>query len=102
MARMADSVTADQIELAMRQLEEAGRLRAANDAVSSVLLGLPIAKRWGSGALASADMMSLDATWRLWTARLEPRRGTPTLGTYTHVLNQWPIIYDQPILLNQR
>lgn len=102
MARMADGVSADQVELAMRQLEEAGRLRAANDAVGSLLLGLPIAARWGSGVMASADMMSLDATWRLWTARLEPRRGTPAVGTYTHVLDQWPIIYDQPILLNQR
>lgn len=52
--------------------------------------------------LASADMMSLDATRHLWTARIEPRRRTPAVGTYTHVLDQWAIIYDQPIVLNRR
>lgn len=47
-------------------------------------------------------MMSLDATRHLWLARTEPRRGTPAVGTYTHVLDQWAIAYDQPVLLNVR
>jgi hypothetical protein len=32
----------------------------------------------------------------------EPRRGTKVIGTYSHILDQWPIIYDQAIVLNQR
>jgi Tn3 transposase DDE domain len=32
----------------------------------------------------------------------EPRRGTKAIGTYSHILDQWPIIYDQAIVLNQR
>lgn len=102
MARMVDGVSTDQIELAMRQIEEAGQLRAASDAVVADLLAQPIARHWGSGVLASADMMSLDATRHLWTARIEPRRRTPAVGTYTLVLDQWAIIYDQPIVLNRR
>jgi len=102
MARMVDGVSTDQIELAMRQIEEAGQLRAASDAVVADLLAQPIASLWGSGVLASADMMSLDATRHLWTARIEPRRRIPAVGTYTHVLDQWAIVYDQPIVLNRR
>jgi len=51
---------------------------------------------------ASADMMSLDATRFLWNARLDPRRKGPAIGTYPHVLDQWPIFYDQPIVLGKR
>lgn len=47
-------------------------------------------------------MMSLDATRHLWLARMEPRRRTSAVGTYTHVIDQWAIIYDQPVQLNQR
>src|SRR3546814_18035603 len=47
-------------------------------------------------------MMSLDATRHLWNARHEPRRGTPAIGTYTHVLDQWAIMNDMPIILNRR
>ncbi len=47
-------------------------------------------------------MMSLDATRHLWNTRTEPRRGTRAIGTYSHILDQWPIIYDQAIVLNQR
>ena len=47
-------------------------------------------------------MMSLDATRRLWTARHDPRRRTPAVGTYTHVLDQWVILHDQAVVLNRR
>lgn len=102
MARMLDDVSEDRIELAMRAIEESGRLRGACDAVASFMLRHPVTSHWGSGATASADMMSLDATRQLWTSRIEPRRGTPAVGTYTHVNDQWAIIYDNPIVLNQR
>jgi TnpA family transposase len=62
----------------------------------------PVAALWGRGLFASADMMSLEATRYLWSARLDPRRRTFAVGTYTHVLDQWGILYDQPIILNRR
>ncbi|GAC1402279.1 MAG: hypothetical protein NVSMB52_16210 [Chloroflexota bacterium] len=51
---------------------------------------------------ASSDMMSLEANRHLWNARVDPRRRTYAVGTYTHVLDQWGIVYDQPIVLNRR
>jgi TnpA family transposase len=39
---------------------------------------------------------------RLWTARHDPRRRTPAVGTYTHVLDQWAILHDQAVVLNRR
>jgi TnpA family transposase len=64
--------------------------------------GHRIAGLWGRGLYASADMMSLEATRYLWAARLDPRRRTYAVGTYAHVLDQWGILYDQPIVLNRR
>jgi TnpA family transposase len=46
--------------------------------------------------------MSLEASRHLWNARVDPRRRKHAIGMYTHVLDQWGIIYDQPIVLNQR
>jgi TnpA family transposase len=102
MARMLDGVSEDRIELAMRLIEEVGGLREANRRIVDAMLSCPITGFWGSGIAASADMMSLDATRHLWMSRLEPRRGTRAVGTYTHVGDQWPILYDQPVLLNKR
>ena len=102
MARMVDGVSDDRIELAMRAIEEKGYLRAASDAVAAAMLAHPIAAQWGSGVAASADMMSLDATRKLWLARIEPRRRGPAVGTYTHVSDWWAVIYDQSVLLNER
>ena len=84
------------------KIEADGRLRAANDAVLGFMRGHRIASLWGRGLFASADMMSLEATRYLWSARLDPRRRTYAVGTYAHVLDQWGILYDQPIVLNRR
>jgi TnpA family transposase len=54
-----------------------------------------VATLWGRGLFASADMMSLEATRYLWSARIDPRRRTFAVGTYAHVLDQWGIFYDQ-------
>ncbi|MEP6869189.1 MAG: Tn3 family transposase [Novosphingobium sp.] len=102
MARMLENISEDRIELAMRMIEESGHLRAANDVVARAMAAQPLARLWGDGIAASSDMMSLDATRHLWNARIEPRRGTHAVGTYTHVSDQWSIIYDRPILLNTR
>ena len=101
-SRMVAGVSDDQIEYVMRQIIASVQLRSASDAVVNHMLSHPVARRWGSGNQASADMMSLDATRHLWNARTEPRRGTRAIGTYSHILDQWPIIYDQAIVLNQR
>jgi TnpA family transposase len=102
LARMVDGPSADSIGWFMRTLEEEGRLRQASDAVVDYLRSHKIASQWGEGLFVSSDMMSLEATRHLWNARLDPRRRTYAVGTYTHVLDQWPIIYDQPIVLNRR
>lgn len=102
MVRMIPGVSADSVGQMMTRLEGDGRLRAANTAVLERFRALPITKSWGDGVGASADMMSLDATRHLWSARREPRRRTHVVGTYTHVLDQWPIVHDAPIILNKR
>jgi TnpA family transposase len=107
MARMVPGLTADTIGAMIRRLEhrtDHGKsgLRAANDAVLGHFRCLPVAKVWGEGVTASSDMMSIETSRKLWAARLDSRRKTASIGTYTHVLDQWAIAYDQPILLGTR
>jgi TnpA family transposase len=102
MARMTLNIEADAVGEMMRRIEANGRLPAANRVVLDHFRTLPVTKLWGGGIRASADMMSLDATRRLWTARHDPRRRTPAIGTYTHVLDQWVILHDQAVVLNRR
>ena len=87
----------------MRALEGGGRPRRANERVAEFQSRVLIAALWGDGDKASADMMSLDASSRhLWNARVDPRRRTYAAGLYTHVRDRWGIVYDQPIVLNER
>ena len=102
MARMTLNIEADAVGEMMRRVEANGRLPAANRLVLDHFRTLPVTRLWGGGIQASADMMSLDATRRLWTARHDPRRRTPAVGTYTHVLDQWVILHDQAVVLNRR
>lgn len=100
--RMVRGVSSDSVALMMRAFEGEDRLRRANDAVVGFMRGLAIARRWGPGVGASSDMMSIDATQGLWNARIDPRRRRYAIGVYTHMLDQWGVIYDQPIVLNRR
>ena len=100
--RMVAGIDADSIGQMMLRIETDGQLRAASDAVVRHLQSYPISGFWGQGVRGSADMMSLEATRRLWSARVDPRRRSYAVGTYTHVLDRWGIVYDQPILLNRR
>jgi len=102
LTRMVPSIAADSLGQMVLKIEADGRLRAANDAVLGFMREHRIASLWGRGLFASADMMSLEATRYLWSARLDPRRRTYAIGTYAHVLDQWGILYDQPIVLNRR
>lgn len=87
---------------AMRSLEAAGRLRRAKDRVVESQRIFPLSRLWGEGDKASADMMSLGASQHLWNARVDPRSRTYAAGLYTHVLDRYGIVYDQPIVLNER
>lgn len=101
-ALMVPGLTPEAIAEAMRRLEEEGPMREANDLVVQFLPRHEIVKTWGEGTLASADAMRLDASRHLWNARVAPRRRTYAMGLYAHVLDQWGIIDDQPLVLPQR
>lgn len=101
-AAMISGVEAARVSAAMRTVELPGRLRRANQAVLDFQARHAIARLWGGGDTASADMMSLDASRHLWNARIDPRRRTPATGLYTHVLDRHGIAYDLPIVLNER
>jgi hypothetical protein len=87
---------------AMRLCEADRMTHQANAAVLEFMRRHAIVSLWGQGTYASSDMMSLEASRHLWAARVDPRRRTFAVGVYTHVLDQWGIIYDQPIVLNER
>jgi TnpA family transposase len=111
MARMVPGLAADTVAAMIRRLEHSldhgldngkSGLRAANAAVLGHFRRLPVAKLWGDGVTASSDMMSIETSRKLWAARLDPRRQTASVGTYTHILDQWAIAWDQPVLLGTR
>ena len=102
MALMIPQIRATAISDAMALLENSAALRLANDSCVAFTRRHPIIKTWGEGTIASADAMSLDATRHLFSARQDYRRGRKAIGIYTHKLDQWPLIYDQPIVLMRR
>jgi TnpA family transposase len=101
-ALMIPGVSAEAIADAMRLREDEGSIREANQVVLQFLHRHEVVSTWGDGTLASSDAMSLDASRHLWNARVDPRRRTYTMGIYSHGLDQWGIIYDQPLVLHQR
>jgi len=101
-AFMMPELSYEAIADAMRLLEDEGPLREANELVVQFLHRHEVVKAWGEGTLASSDAMSLEASRYLWNARVDPRRRTYAMGIYAHVLDQWGIIYDQPLVLHQR
>jgi len=101
-ALMIPSLSASEISVTMKALESEDAIGKANRLVVEFIDRLPVMKTWGDGKSASSDMMSLPTSMHLWNARRDPRRRTASMGMYTHVLNQWPIIYHQPIVLGNR
>ena len=99
---MIANLKTSQVTAAMRALEALGRLRRDNERVVEFQRRIPLAELWGDGDKASADMMFLDASQHLWNARVDPRRRTYAAGIYTHVMDRYGIVYDQPIVLNER
>jgi len=101
-ARMIPQLSAAAIRQAMRFAADERRLAAASRAVLEYMHRHPIAAAWGRSDLASSAMMSLETSRRVWQARIDPRRQTPSVGIYTHVRDRWGISYVQPIVLNER
>jgi TnpA family transposase len=101
-AAMIPQLDPTHISTAMRLLEMPGRLPRASDRVVEFQRTHPITELWGTGRQASSDSMSLDTSRHLFYARVDPRRRTHAVGMYTHVLDQHGIVYNQPIVLNER
>ena len=101
-ALMIPQLTANQVLGGMQWFDDRDAVRAANETVTSFQRRLPICAAWGDGSLASSDMMSLDVSKHVWMARADYRRKVPSVGTYTHVSDFWSVMYDQPIILNER
>jgi TnpA family transposase len=101
-ARMIPQLSATAIRQAMRFAADERRLASASRAVLEYMHRHPIAAAWGRSDLASSDMMSLETSRRVWQARIDPRRQTPSVGIYTHVRDRWGVSYVQPIVLNER
>jgi len=101
-ARMIPQLSAVSIRQAMRWADDERRLGQACTAVLEFMQRQPIAATWGRSDLASSDMMSMETTKRVWQARLDPRRNTPSIGIYSHVRDRWGISYAQPFVLNER
>ena len=101
-ARMIPPLSAASVRQAMRWVADERRLSEASGAVLAFMQRQPIAATWGREDLASSDMMSLETTRRVWQARLDPRRNTPSLGIYSHVSQRWGVFYAQPVVLNER
>lgn len=101
-AMMTPGLSAERIATAMKSIQDPALLHSANKLVVEFMLKFPVTKCWGPGNWASADAISLETTRHLYSARLEPRKRVPATGMYTHILDQYAMVYDQPILINSR
>jgi len=101
-SRMIPQLSATDIRQAMRWATNEHRLAQASQSVLEFMHRHPIAQSWGRADLASADMMSMETTKRVWQARMDPRRNTPSVGIYSHVRDRWGVFYAQPFVLNER
>jgi TnpA family transposase len=86
----------------MRLFEAEPAMRAANDALLQFTRSHSIVNHWGTGYEASSDLMSLDASKHLYDARVDPKRRVHGMGVYQTILDQWGILYDQPLPLLHR
>src|SRR5258708_26837243 len=101
-ARMMPQLSATSVRQAMRWAGDERRLAEACTAVLSYMHRHPIAASWGRSNLASSDMMSLETRQRVWQARLDPRRQTPSVGIYSHVLAGWGLFFSPTLVLHGR
>jgi Tn3 transposase DDE domain len=90
------------VRQAMKWASDERRLAQACSAVLSFMHRHPISTTWGRSDLASSDMMSMETSQRVFVARHDPRRLTPSVGIYSHTHHRWGISYAQPMVLNER
>jgi TnpA family transposase len=86
----------------MRLFEAAPAMREANDALLQFARSHSIVNHCGTGYEASSDLMSLDASKHLYDARVDPKRRVHGMGAYQTILDQWGILYEQPLPLLRR
>ena len=101
-AAMIPKLDPGHVSTSMRALETPGRMAKAIQRIVEFQTQHKITTLWGSGSLASSDMMSVDTTRNLWNARTDPRRRTYAIGVYTHVTDHHGLVYNQPVVLNER
>jgi TnpA family transposase len=101
-SRMIPQVSAPAVRQAMRWAAYERPLSEACSAVLTFMHRHPIATTSGRADLASSDMMSLETAKRVWQARLDPCRQTPSIGLYSHVRDRWGIFHAKPLVLNDR
>jgi TnpA family transposase len=101
-ARMIPQLSAASVRQAMKWASDERRLAQACSAVLAFMHRHPISATWGRSDLASSDMMSMETSQRVFVARNDPRRLTPSVGIYSHTRDRWGISYAQPMVLNER
>ncbi len=101
-ARMIPQLSSASVRAAMKWAGDERRLAQACSAILAFMHRHPICATWGRADLASSDMMSLETYRRVFLARNDPRRQTPSVGIYSHTRDCFGISYAQPILLNER
>src|SRR5271168_909696 len=101
-ARMIPQLSAASVRQAMKWASDERRLAQACSAVLAFMHRHPISATWGRADLASSDMMSMETSQRVFVARNDPRRLTPSVGIYSHTRDRWGISYAQPMVLNER
>jgi len=101
-ARMIPQLSAASVRQAMKWASDERRLAQACSAVLAFMHRHPISMTWGRSDLASSDMMSMETSQRVFVARHDPRRLTPSVGIYSHPRDRWGISYAQPMVLNDR
>ena len=101
-ARMIPQLSAASVRQAMKWASDERRLAQACSAVLAFMHRHPISATWGRSDLASSDMMSMETSQRVFVARNDPRRLTPSVGIYSHTRDRWGIFYAQPMVLNDR
>jgi TnpA family transposase len=101
-AGMIRGVRENTVRRYMRMFEAEPAMREANDALLHFARGHSIVNHWGTGYEASSDLMSLDASKHLYDARVDPKRRVHGMGVYQTILDQWGILYDQPLPLLRR
>jgi TnpA family transposase len=101
-AGMIQGVHENTVRRYMRLFEAEPAMRDVNEALLHFARSHSIVNHWGTGYEASSDLMSLDASKHLYDARVDPKRRVHGMGVYQTILDQWGILYDQPLPLLRR